>query len=206
MPTSGAVMAEAFPLQWPVGRERTSDRDRRYGNLAKMPSGRIRQLLSNELKKMGADNFVISSNLAIRNDGLPYANQRDPEDTGVVLYFTRKGRDIAISCDKWMTIDANLRAVGLTIEAIRGMERWGTEEMVDRAFTGFAALPESIITPPPSRPHREWYQVLGVDSSANAHDVRSAYREMLKLYHPDAGGDPAEFAEIQKAYQEWQAF
>jgi hypothetical protein len=190
-------MQESYPLQWPIGRNRTSEYTRKHGMLNKMPSGRIRQLLFAELRKMSVTSFVVSSNVAIRKDGLPYANQRQPDDPGVVLYFTRKGVDIAIACDTWTTTDANLRAIGLTIEAIRGMERWGTEEMVDRAFTGFKALPEAIITP---LPRQDWFDFLGVQPTANRQEIKRAYQNLAKAYHPDSGGSNNQFVELTKAY------
>lgn len=165
-----------------------------------MPSGRIRQQLAMALSRMKVPDFVISSNLAIRRDGLPYAGQAQPEDPGVVLYFTRHGKDIAISCDQYTTVDANLRAIGLTVEAIRGMERWGTEEMVDRAFTGFAALPESVIVTPYTK--RAWYEVLEVAQTASPEVVKAAYRQKALKAHPDHGGSPEAFQEVQDALKE----
>lgn len=193
-------MTESYPLQWPVGRPRTPEHQKRWGNLNKMPSGRIRQLLVSELRKMDVNDYVISSNLVVRRDGMPYANQAKPEDTGVVLYFTRKGQDIAIACDAWWSLDANLRAIGLTIEAIRGMERWGTEEMVDRAFTGFAALPESVIVTPYTK--RPWHEVLEVLPTASMDVIQGAYNRLLHRHHPDKGGDPMDFQELQDAYKQ----
>lgn len=193
-------MIDAFPLQWPTGRARTPEHKVKWGNLNKMPSGRIRSLLVKELQLMGSDGFVISSNVEIRRDGLPYSGQKAPADAGVVLYFRRKGVDIAISCDAWATVDANLRAIGLTIEAIRGMERWGTEEMVDRAFVGFKALPEkTIVTPHQSK---LWYEVLEVAPTASPAIIKAAYRQQLLMHHPDQGGEVAAFNEVQKAYKE----
>lgn len=191
---------EAYPLQWPVGRGRTSKYDRQWGNLNKMPAGRIRTLLINELRLMDVRDFVISSNVQVRRDGLPYAGQKDPEDPGVVLYFKRKGVDIAISCDAWMKVDANLRAIGMTVEAIRGMERWGTEEMVDRAFTGFKALPETAIVTPYQK--RAWHEVLEVLPTASPELIRAAYRQKALKCHPDHGGTPEEFRELQDALKE----
>lgn len=193
-------MADAYPLQWPVGRERTPDHERQWGNLNKMPSGRIRQLLAKELRLMNVDHWVISSNIAVRQDGLPYANQKSPDDPGICLYFTRKGIDIAISCDAWMHVDSNLRAIGLTIEAIRGMERWGTEEMIDRAFTGFKALPESIQLG--EHTARAWWEVLGIAQDAPPEVIKGAYKGLLKTKHPDVGGNQWEFEELQKAFKE----
>lgn len=197
------MSTEAYPLQWPQSRPRTPWHKLK-GDPFHMPAGKIRYELAKELKLMKSDGFVVSSNLMLRNDGVPYVGQKAPEDPGVALYFNRKGQEICISCDQYQTIDANLRAIGKTIEAIRGIERWGTEEMMDAAFTGFAALPESIITPPPSRPHRPWNEVLGIFHTANALQVKSAYREALKLHHPDVGGDPEDLKEIQQAYEEWK--
>lgn len=195
---------EAFPLQWPIGRNRT-DNYARKGDPFHVPSGKVRTDLFRELKLMKVTDFTISSNLAIRNDGLPYANQRTPDDPGVALYFKRKGQDVCISCDQYRSIDANLRAISNTIKAMRGIERWGTEEMLDRAFTGFKALPESIITPPPNREPRQWFEVLGVRPDATAQEVKQAYREQQALTHPDAGGTQGEFEEVQQAYQYWKS-
>lgn len=196
-------MAESYPLQWPIGRARTPNYQKK-GDPFHMPLGKIRSDLLRELRLMDVKDFVISSNLATRNDGLPYANQKAPSDTGVALYFTRKGQEICISCDQYEKIDVNLRAIGKTVEAIRGMERWGTEEMVDRAFTGFAALPSSIITPPPDREKRPWWVVLGVDQTADAPTVKQAYRRAQSITHPDAGGSNEDFQEVQAAYDEWR--
>jgi hypothetical protein len=193
-------MVDAYPLQWPIGRARTAEHQRKYGNLNKMPAGRIRQLLAKEMRLMNVSNWVISSNVAVRNDGLPYANQKAPDDPGVVLYFTRKGVDIAISCDSWHYVDANLRAIGLTIEAIRGMERWGTEEMIDRAFTGFKALPETIIMG--EHTSRAWYEVLQVAQTADWEVIDAAYKRLLHKVHPDKGGSDYAFQELQNAYEQ----
>jgi hypothetical protein len=194
-------MMQSFPLQWPIGRARTSPLARKAGP-NQMPGGRIRQLLLSELHKMGVTDVVISTDVAVRRDGMPYAGQKQPEDPGVVLYFTRKGVDIAISCDAWRTVDANLRAIGLTVEAIRGMERWGTEEMIDRAFTGFAALPETA--GPTNRGPRAWHEVLQVSPDADASIIRAAYRNLAAKYHPDnqQTGDAEKFMEVKTAYDQ----
>src|SRR5262245_54177038 len=60
---------------------------------------------------------------------------------GSAVYFTHKGRQMCFACDRWDKMEDNLHAVSKTIEALRGIERWGTGEMVQQAFTGFVALP-----------------------------------------------------------------
>lgn len=191
-------MIAAFPLQWPKGRGR-APRYRRKGDPFHMPSGKIRSDLARELHLMGADDFIVSSDLMIRNDGLPYAGQRSPADPGIALYFTRKGQEICISCDQYVSIDANLRAIGKTVEAIRGIERWGTEEMMDRAFTGFAELPANAGA---TADVRAWHEVLGVRPDSSPAVIRAAYRDLAKTAHPDTGGSQSAWLELQRAYRE----
>lgn len=50
---------------------------------------------------------------------------------------------------------------------------------------------------------RDYYEVLGIDQSATADEIRSAYRRLAKQYHPDVNSqDGAEetFKEINEAY------
>ena len=45
-----------------------------------------------------------------------------------------------------------------------------------------------------------YYEILGVDNTATADDIKRAYRKLASQHHPDKGGDKAKFQEIQKAY------
>ena len=51
---------------------------------------------------------------------------------------------------------------------------------------------------------RDYYEVLGVDKSANDAEIKRAYRKLAKKYHPDANpGDKeaeAKFKEASEAY------
>jgi len=44
------------------------------------------------------------------------------------------------------------------------------------------------------------YEILGVDKGATESTMRRAYRRKAKAAHPDAGGDRAAWAALQKAY------
>ena len=117
----------------------------------------------------------------------------------MAVYFTRKGREQAIACDKWTSIRDNLHAVAKTIEALRAVERWGTGEMVGAAFAGFTAIPASASAGIPVRPKRPWYEVLGVSPDAPREVIEAAGKAMQRKTHPDAGGSEWEFQEVQEA-------
>lgn len=47
---------------------------------------------------------------------------------------------------------------------------------------------------------RDPYQILGIDRTASAAEIKSAYRKLAKKYHPDLGGNPEKFKEINEAH------
>lgn len=58
-----------------------------------------------------------------------------------VLRKTSQQFDYVIACDQFREVRLNLAAIGLTIKAIRQIERCGTSSLLERAFKGFSALP-----------------------------------------------------------------
>jgi hypothetical protein len=171
-------MIEAFPLQWPVGWKRTLVRGRSRFDKSKLSFGKVRDFVIAEVGRMGGSKLVINSNLNVRRDGLPYANQAEPGDPGIAIYFTRNGKAMCFGCDCYTTVRENLYSIGKTIEALRGIERWGASDMMERAFTGFAALPETTT-------RRDWWDVLGVRRDASMGTIEDAYRQLAKALHPD---------------------
>jgi DnaJ-class molecular chaperone len=48
---------------------------------------------------------------------------------------------------------------------------------------------------------KNYYQILGLPDSANADEIKSAYRRKAKIAHPDHSGKPSgAFLEIKEAY------
>lgn len=47
-----------------------------------------------------------------------------------------------------------------------------------------------------------WCRILGVSPDATKSEIKTKYRELAKIHHPDAGGDPDKFREISNAYEE----
>ena len=44
------------------------------------------------------------------------------------------------------------------------------------------------------------FKVLGLKRSASDEDIKTKYRELILIHHPDKGGDHEEFIRIQEAY------
>jgi len=210
----------AYPLQWPAGWKRTPyerrtrarfvTKERRYSQHSGNAYLHSKELsiadgverVRAELARMGiSDNdLVISSNLELRLDGFPRSGQREPADSGIAVYW----RDSKVegwptrcmAIDRYDRVADNLAAVAATLEAMRAIERHGGAEILNRAFTGFAALPAPGTT--------EWWAVLGVPRDAHASNVEAAYRRLRGQHHPDRNGDADKFREVQHAFEAWQ--
>lgn len=198
----GEYLRAAYPLTWPENQKRTVSHRRRYVKF-KVTLGRARDDLMREPGLLGAKDITVSSNVPTRRDGLPYCGAREPNDPGVAVYFDREVGDsyprkrvpFVVACDSYDKVTQNIRAVGVTIEALRAIQRHGATEMLEQAFTGFAALPPA---------HRDdpWWETLGVAKTADAETINRAFRELAALHHPDKGGDVQIFSKISAAYTE----
>ena len=68
---------------------------------------------------------IISTNLRLKKDGYPYSNQIEPSDKGCAVWWRESPAEKVIALDKYDRTADNLYAIGKTIEAMRGIERWG---------------------------------------------------------------------------------
>ena len=101
-------------------------------------------------------------------------------------------------CDKYEKVYENIYALAKGIEALRGMERWGVNDFIERAFTGFTALPPSMIVPY----KKPWWDVLGINKGSNEQQIKEAYHRKAQDTHPDKGGTHDMFVEVGIAYEE----
>lgn len=157
--------------------------------------------LRGELRRFGVReaNIIISTNLRLRLDGLPYSDQRAPQDPGAAVYWTdpfnKQPRCMAI--DRYTKVEQNIAALAATIEAMRAIERHGGAIVLERAFTGFAALPPPIV----AGMKRDWQAVLELQDLLlpTREDVEKAYRRLASKHHPDKGGSHAAMSELNQA-------
>jgi hypothetical protein len=188
-------MIYQYPLAWPVGWPRTKYQD--FGQFKVHYDQAVRDL-GYELERLDATSAYLSTDQPLRVNGTP-RRDTNPDLTGVALYFSRHGKDICIPCDKFASVRDNIRAIGLTLQNLRQMERYGTSQMVDAAFQGLTAIPASASAGIPVRPKRPWYEVLGVSPDAPREVIEAAGKAMQRKTHPDAGGSTVDFQEVQEA-------
>lgn len=62
-------------------------------------------------------------------------------------------------------------------------------------FPGMGGMPQR-----PKGDTTKLYKILGVDTKSSEKEIRKAYRALARKHHPDRGGDPVKFKEVQNAY------
>ncbi len=143
----------------------------------------VRRILA-ELGRMRVPdwNVIISTNVPLRLDGMPRSDQ-EPSDPGAAVYWKQKdGQPMrCMAIDRYTRVADNLAAIAATLDAMRAIERHGGATILDRAFLGFAALPEKASQP--------WREVLGIEGAATLELVESRFRALIKVHHPDQGGE-----------------
>lgn len=203
---------QKYPLSWPQGWPRTDTWARRRAAFRRgkhdisVMDG-VERLLD-ELRRLGVQepDIVISTNLKTRLDGFPRSDQPNPQDPGVAVYWQRfvdSGADArkVLAIDHYDTVEGNLGALAATLGAMRAIERHGGARIMERAFTGFTALPA------PGKTSGGWRDVFGMaGQEARLTAVEARYKAMRSQYHPDKPdtGDPVMFDVVQKAWQQAQ--
>lgn len=179
--------AAAYPLCWPDGWERTAHGGRR--NLgSRMNLAKAAGTVYAAVRALGGKDLILSTNVPVRNDGLPYGSGvAEPQDCGAAVYFQYKGTTVTMACDRFFWVSQNVRAIALSIESIRALERYGASELMERAFRGFTALPEQV--------GEHWREILDLprEGKITADQVESQFRALVKVMHPDVGGDAEAF-------------
>jgi hypothetical protein len=203
----------AYPLCWPPGWRRTSagQRDRAHFGTSQQVKSQYSENYYRQKKELTIDQaigrvlaelermdiqrhqVVISTDLRLRQDGLPYSSQATGKlDPGAAVYWTVGKQKRCMAVDRYDRIADNLGAIAATLEAMRAIERHGGAEILDRAFTGFAALPAPA---PQEKPH----EVLGVDERATTVEIEYAYKRLAAQNHPDRGGSTEQMSRINTA-------
>jgi hypothetical protein len=155
-------------------------------------------LLEYELGKLRASHVVIQiedpeAHKRMRNDGsMTLADKHWPDKAGVVLTFESPKGNISMPCDRYRYWRDNLRAIALSLEALRAVDRYGVTRGNEQ-YKGWARL-EAPTSGMSREKALEFLSSLGgyrVDALESAPELIEAAIKRLRLdYHPDrANGD-----------------
>jgi len=179
--------ASVYPLQWPAGFPKTS---RRESSRFDTSLFKALENVKGALQKFGSDSgkklsdIIISSNYSL--------SDTKPGEPGVAVYFTWDGERTCIPVDRYTLVEDNLQAIFHCIEAKRTMLRHGGVNLVKAAFRGYAALPN-----PDAVNWRDVLDYRGFDLA----ECKLAYRRAIGNAHPDKGGNDAQAAIVNKAWE-----
>ena len=167
------------------------------------------ELLERELEYLRARNVVGQIGLEerdIRQDGLPRSDARQPAHPGVIVSFDSRHGALSYPCDTYSDWKANLRAIALSLEALRAVDRYGVTKRAEQ-YQGWQ--PQALPNNRDAVTDRHMAAVLLERLSDDSHTrllsdpaaAKEAYRRAVRVAHPDSGGDAETFRKVQAAYE-----
>lgn len=131
-------------LTWPETKPRASHRRRSPFQGREVATEH--RAVENELQRWGIRQFIVS-----RNNQRIYAG-----DPGVAVWWNdKKGELRVLACDRWDKLADNMRAIHLTLDAMRALERWG-------AYTAEQAAEGAKLKALPPPDAVNWRDILGM--------------------------------------------
>lgn len=189
--------------QWPG--EMCAERRR---SIFKAKFSQTLDLLNRELSYLDVASLVIEAGFTeseIRLDGWPKSIAR-PAHPGVILSFESKFGALRYPCDTFTDWHDNLRAIGLALEALRKVDRYGVTKRAEQ-YTGWRQLPSPNGSNGVFRTRADAAHFIASFCDADPLDIetdrevaRTAYKVAAKRVHPDApNGSDAAFKGLQSA-------
>lgn len=165
------------------------------------------QLLARELRHLHARDVRLQTmhlSYDLRLDGQLRADARNPQHPGVILSFKINDNVMTFPCDRFLDWKDNLRAITLSLEALRMVDRYGVTK--GEQYTGFKSLPPAPDTDSTSRLEAidflSRYSGITLDAhSPHTESLIRAYKSAAKHLHPDVGGNPELWLNLQTAKQ-----
>jgi hypothetical protein len=176
--------------------------------------GKTLSLLERELRQLKARDVVVLADCAasdLRRDGSLRAGCR-LRSPGIVLCFTGKHGPVRMPCDRYDDWRDNLRAIAVSLEALRAVDRHGVTTSGEQ-YRGWSALPPAIEMPASEFASAEdaaeflmrtaWggrdrWQCILADVFVPG-NLTLVYRDAAKKAHPDQGGSDELMAKVNRA-------
>jgi hypothetical protein len=173
-------------------------------------------LLERELGKLQARNIVIQADCGesdIRRDGMLRADVR-LRGPGVILSFDSRHGPLSYPCDRYRDWQSNVRAIALSLEALRAVDRYGVTRRAEQ-YQGWSKLPPPDAPVAPAAANTGFSSeseaavflsnIGGGNASAilrNRDTLLHVYRRACVATHPDHHPQHAQaFRRVQAAYE-----
>lgn len=146
------------------------------------------ELLDRELTHLSARDVVIQADCGhdqVRLDGHLRANAR-LRGPGVIISFKSKGRPLSFPCDRFSEWQDNVRAIALTLEHLRAVDRYGVTQHAEQ-YTGWAKLPSPETATVTLEGVEHFLRIHGIDPSLRGEELRRA--SILKFAPDRNDGD-----------------
>lgn len=199
---------------WPANRKPTTSRS---SSPFKASIVQTMGELEDELTTIGARDVVVEIDIAprdLRATGEPLARSTVRKTPGIILrYVDKDKRAVTMPCDRYSSWQANVRALVLTLRALRAVDRYGATAQGEQ-YRGWTALP-SITTPTMTteKAARTVVSFAGGKFSesrvlSDAGECRKALQHAFAKTHPDTplnAGDRRDFQLIGECKRILQA-
>lgn len=161
-------------------------------------------VLMRECRHLKARSLVMTIDIMERDirltDGWLKANAKPSSPRVGVLIDRRNDDALAFYCDRYVDWQDNVRAIALSLEALRKVDRYGVTSAGEQ-YTGWKALPAG-------GPQMSEADALAVLASASGMPVtkestpgavQTAHRQARRRSHPDVGGTHEVFVKVEEA-------
>lgn len=203
------LTAQFRPLSKPVARPKSGTKrcpfDASWANTL--------DVLERELGHLRARDIIIEADFEphqIRNDGWPRSSQ-SPRTHGVRLSFESAHGPLSYECATYAHYENNIRAIALTLERLRAVERYGAVKGGEQ-YRGWSQLPpgrgpimagEWATAEDAARFLLEVGQLKAAHKAADLLTdpaaLQHVYRAAARATHPDAGGSDEAMARVNRA-------
>lgn len=165
--------------------------------------GSTMETLRRELRELGAKNARLQIAIppeAFRLDGYPRATAK-PEHPGIILTLDSKHGALSYPCDTFLTWQDNLRAIALSLEALRKVNRYRVSKG-GAQYRGYLALeatamPARFTSVEAARGYL--VNVAGAENIPAGASNALVLRRAQRATHPDHGGDSTSFQRVTAA-------
>lgn len=170
-------------------------------------------LLDRELSMLDAEHVVIQADCdtsQIRRDGMLRADAR-MRGPGVIVSFESRYGPLSYPCDRFSDWQDNLRAIALSLEALRAVDRYGVTRRSEQ-YRGWKAITlrgDDEFNNAGEAAYflaRHCPGVTATGIQADVEQARRAYKHAAAENHPDRGGAADLFNRITSAWEVLRAW